>query len=205
MVVGSFFLFFLLFHMSLLTRLSVPVLALTALLVAPLTTHAELDGVSVTVSDDRDTVQINEPFTVRVVLRNDRDQELKDAAVVVAIPRYFIPTAQTPEGAADPQARTITWAAQTLPPRTEATFSYTGHTEPGTPNASVLKTEVEVKAEGQSVKSTDSTTVQTVAVVSPAARDVQTTAPTGSPAFLSGLALIAAGSLGSFFFVTRRP
>lgn len=173
------------------------------------------DAVLFYITDDRQTAGPGDEVIFRVVVRNQRNDDINEIKITARIPDFLIPLATSPEGEANPGQRTIIWNDVNLSARAEQTYAIRAQIAPNAPAGQIIRTVAEINGPGVRGSFTDSTEVEgepafqvaeqaavTVAPAAPAVSQqpvsVAPTARTGPVSTLAFMLLTALSGVGLF-------
>lgn len=123
------------------------------------------DAVVFYVTDDREVSTAGEIAVYRIVVRNQRNDDISQVRITVRIPDYLVPVATSPSADANPQARTLTWDNLTLSGRAEQTYAIRARIAPETPNNHSIRLVAEINGPAVRGNFTDTTLVESKQVI----------------------------------------
>jgi len=161
--------------------------------------------VTLTKTDDHDVVRPGEVVTYRIVVRNEKDNDLTEVKIVDRIPQYMVPLATSHSGRADAKNRTITWDNQTISAGAEVTYTIQVRVAVNAPDGFLLQNIVNANGPGLRLNAVDTSIVQggvvagtsvtpSVTATSTGPLSVPTSAQTGTPLDTVSLLLSLVGS-----------
>lgn len=150
------------------TFVAVPVVAASPT-PTPTPTPTPPDRLSITKTDDRESVEVGSLVTYRIRVKNPNNDDRTEVKIVDHVPQYLIPVKITPAGIADARTRTITWNDQTISALADVTYSYTARVDHSAPDGFVLVNTVEMNGPGVRGSATDVTAVNNPAIAAPPA------------------------------------
>jgi uncharacterized repeat protein (TIGR01451 family) len=141
------------------------------------------DAVLFFMTDDREVVAPGELITYRIVVRNQRNDDINEVRITARIPDFVIPAEASPEADINPTARTITWNDVSLGGRAEQTYAIRAQIAPNAPFGYIVRTVAEINGPGVRGSFTDGSEVQPRAaqVVEQAATTVAPDVPATAP------------------------